>query len=84
MRWGIAQDTWQIALMAGAGTVVLLAEAAAVGLYFATRGVPYDAEPPLGRRHFFVTASSLGNVLFLAIILMSGLAAIHHPPCQQS
>ena len=84
MRWGIALDTWQIALMAGAGAVVLLAEAAAVGLYFATRDVAYDAEPPLGRRHFFVTASSLGNILFLAIILMSGLAAVHHPPCQQS
>ena len=84
MRWGIALDTWQIALMGAAGAVVVLAEAAAVGLYFATRHVPYDGPPPLGRRRFFVTAASLGNILFLAIILMSGLAAVYHTPCQQS
>lgn len=84
MRWGVGVDTWEIALMAAAGLVVLLAEAAAVGLYLATRDVAYDAPPPLGRRRFFVTASSLGNVLFLAIILMSGLAAVYHTPCRQS
>jgi hypothetical protein len=83
-RWGVGLDTWEIALMAAAGAIVVLAEVAAVGLYLATRDVAYDAAPPLGRRRFFVTASSLGNILFLAIILMSGLAAVYHTPCQQS
>jgi hypothetical protein len=83
-RWGVALDTWEISLMAAAGLVVVLAEISAVALYVSTRGVDHDSSPPLGRRHFFVTASSFGNVLFLAMILMSGLAAVHHTPCQQS
>jgi hypothetical protein len=84
MRWGVGLDTWEISLMAAAVLVVALAEISAVALFVSTRGVAYDGSPPLGRRHFFVTASSLGNVLFLAMILMSGLAAVHHTPCQQS
>jgi hypothetical protein len=83
-HWGVGLHTWEISLMAAAGLVVVLAEISAVGLYLSTRSVDYDGPPPLGRRHFFVTASSLGNVLFLAMILMSGLAAVHHTPCQQS
>ena len=53
-------------------------------VYYATRDVSYDDAAPLGRRHFFVTASSLGNVLFLMIILLSGIAAVEHVPCRQS
>jgi len=83
-RWGIDAETWELSLMAAALVVVLLAEACAVALYLATRDVPYDGAPPDGRRGFFVTAASLGNVLFLAAILMSGLAAAHHAPCHQS
>ena len=83
-RWGVGLDTWEIALMAAAGAVVVLAELSAVSLYLGTRDVPYDGPPPVGRRRFFVTASSLGNVLFLVIILMSGIAAVYHTPCQQS
>jgi hypothetical protein len=83
-RWGIGVDAWEITLMAAACCVVLLAEAAALSLFLATREVEHDAAAPAGRRHFFVAAASLGNVLFLAIILMSGLAAVHHTPCQQS
>jgi hypothetical protein len=82
--WGLALDTWEISLMVAAAAVILLAEFAAVSLYFATRGVHYDGPPPVARRHFFVTASSLGNILFLAIVLMSGLAAVYHTPCGQS
>ena len=83
-RWGVDVDTWEISLMVAAGAVAVLAELCALVLYRETRNVPYDGPPPLGRRRFFVTASSLGNLLFLAIILMSGLAAVQHTPCQQS
>jgi hypothetical protein len=83
-RWGVAVDTWEISLMIAAGAVVVLAELCAIVLYLATREVSYDDGPPLGRRHFFVTASSLGNVLFLVIILLSGIAAVEHVPCRQS
>ena len=83
-RWGVGVDTWEISLMVAAGTVVVLAEICSLALYVATRDVHYDGPPPLGRRRFFVTASSLANVLFLAVILMSGLAAVYHTPCRQS
>ena len=53
-------------------------------LYYATREVAYDGPAPIGRRHFFVAASSLGNVLFLVIILLSGIAAVEHVACRQS
>ena len=81
---GLDVDTWEISLMVAAVAVVLLAELAAVSLYFATRGVHYDGAPPVARRHFFVAASSLGNILFLVIVLLSGLAAVYHTPCGQS
>jgi hypothetical protein len=84
MRWGVDVHTWEISLMVAAAAIALLAESCAIALYLVTRDVDYSGPPPLGRRHFFVTASSLGNLLFLAIILMSGLAAVHHSPCQQS
>ena len=46
------------------------------------------ADPRSGRERlpslFFVAAASLGNVLFLAMIVMSALAAVYHPPCRQS
>jgi len=83
-RWGVAVDTWQISLMVAAGAVVVFAEICALVLYFLTRDVSYDGQAPLGRRHFFVTASSLGNVLFLMIILLSGIAAVEHVACRQS
>ena len=52
--------------MIAAGAVVVLAEAARGRRSTARRAsVGYDAPPPVGRRHFFVAASSLGNVLFL-------------------
>ena len=83
-RWGVAVDTWEISLMIAAGSVVVVAELCAIVLYLVTREASYDDGPPLGRRHFFVTASSLGNVLFLMIILLSGIAAVEHVPCRQS
>jgi hypothetical protein len=83
-RWGVGHDTWQVLLMVAAGAVVIAAEAASVLVYAATREVSYSDAPPLGRRHFFATASALVNVLFLAMILMSGLAAVDHELCRQS
>ena len=83
-RWGVAVDTWQITLIVAAGAVVVFAELCALTLYFLTRDVPYDGQPPLGRRHFFVFASSLGNLLFLNAILLGGIGAVEHVACRQS
>ena len=84
-RWGVGVDTWEISLMIAAGAVVILAElCAVVALLRDARHFVRRSGRRLGRRHFFVAASSLGNVLFLMIILLSGIAAVEHIPCRQS
>jgi hypothetical protein len=83
-RWGINGKAWQIGLMAGAGVVALAALASALVVLRATRDTAYDGTPPGGRRRFFGHAGVLADVLFLAIIVNTGLVALHHFPCHQS
>jgi hypothetical protein len=83
-HWGIGLDVWELALLAAAATLVLVSEAAAIGVLRETRGVEYGDPAPWGRRHFFALAAAVGNVLFLAIILMTGLASVYHPECRQA
>jgi hypothetical protein len=69
-------------------------EAAAVRVFLATREVNYGDGPPeegrwagvvpVSRLHFFATAAMVANVLFLAIVLMDGLASIFDALCVQS
>jgi hypothetical protein len=82
--WGIGGTTWQIALTAAAGLVALLAMIASVVVIRATRDSAYDGTPPSGRRRFFALAAAAGNVLFLAIILNTGIVSLYHFPCRQS
>jgi hypothetical protein len=83
VRWGIDQRAWQIALLVVAVVLVVASEAAAVAVLRETRGVEDSDPPPDGRRHFFAVAASVGNVLFLVIILMDGLAQLALSPCRQ-
>jgi hypothetical protein len=82
--WGIDYRTWEIALTAAAATLAVAAEVAALAVLLATRGAEHDGPPPLARRSFFAAGAALANVLFLAIILLSGLGAIYNNPCHQS
>jgi len=75
-------DTWQIVLMAVGVPLALLSEAAAIAIFLETRGLHHADPPPWGRRHFFAAAAMLGNVLFIAIILLSGIGAIANAPCR--
>jgi hypothetical protein len=94
VRWGIGYDTWQLAILAAAGLLVVLSEAAAVAVFLATRETNYGDGPPgdgrwggavpYSRLHFFATAAMVANVLFLAAILMDGLAAVSDSLCVQS
>jgi hypothetical protein len=81
-RWGIDVVTWEVVLMIVGGGFAVLAEAAALSVLLATRGAEYDGPPPQARRHFFAWAASLGNLLFLGAILLSGIAAISNTPCR--
>jgi hypothetical protein len=83
-HWGLDVRTWQILLMVVGGSLALVAEAAAVSVFLATREHAYDDPPPVGRQHFFASAAMLGNLLFLNAIVISGVAAIANAPCHQA
>ena len=93
-NWGISYDTWQLAILAAAGLLVLVSEAAAVTVFLATREANYGDGPagegrwggavPYTRLHFFATTAMVANVLFLAIVLLDGLGAVFDTLCAQS
>ena len=94
VAWNIGFDTWQLAILAAAGLLILISEAAAVTVFVATREVNYGDGPPddgrlagvvpASRLHFFATAAMVANVLFLAIVLLDGLASVFDSLCVQS
>ena len=83
-RLGTGTTVPQLALTAAAGLVAVLAALAALAVALATRGDDYDGPPPTGRRRFFALAAVAANVLFLAIILNTGLLSVYQFPCRQS
>ena len=80
--WHINYDAWQIALMAAGISIALVSEAAAIAVFRETRSIEHEDAPPWGRRNFFAAAAIIGNVLFVIMILLSGLAALYHSPCK--
>jgi hypothetical protein len=92
--WGIGFDTWQLAIMAAAAVLILVSEAAAVTVFLATRETNYGDGPPgegrwggavpYSRLHFFAAAAMVANVLFLTLILLSGLGSVFSTLCAQS
>ncbi|HET7568729.1 MAG TPA: hypothetical protein VFJ91_12095 [Gaiellaceae bacterium] len=89
MHWGIENDVWQLTLTACAGLVIALAWVCSLVVFLRTRGENYGDGPeepriPQGRLHFFAVAALVANVLFLAIVLMDGLAASFGVLCRQS
>jgi hypothetical protein len=92
--WGIGYDTWQLAILAAAGLLVVVSEGAAVAVFLATREANYGDGPPeegrwggavpYSRLHFFATAAMVANVLFLSAILMDGLVSVFDTLCAQS
>jgi hypothetical protein len=94
MNWGVGFDTWQLAILAAAGLLVVISEAAAVTVFLATRDTNYGDGPPgdgrwggavpYSRLHFFATAAMVANVLFLAVIFLDGLGSVFSSLCVQS
>jgi hypothetical protein len=80
--WSIDRRTWEIALTAAAAVLVLCAEVAAVAVYRDTRNLTYTSPPPPGRHHFFASAAVVGNLIFLAIVLLSGIGALALDSCR--
>jgi hypothetical protein len=78
---GVDLKAWEVSLLVAGVVLALLAEGAALKLLWETRDVDHSGPAPEGRRHFFVVAAVLGNLLFLVIIVLSGVGAIVHEPC---
>jgi hypothetical protein len=83
-KWGIPHDTLQIALLSFAAFMVCCAEAAAVLVYRATRQAEEQGAPPPARMKFFAIGAMTGNLVFLMIILLSGIATVTDPLCHQA
>jgi hypothetical protein len=89
--WGISNDLWQATLTAAAAALVLVAGAAAITVFARTRDAGYGDEPAeeagelrRARLHFFAAASIAANTIFLAIILLDGVASIAGLGCRQA
>ena len=74
---GASGSRWTAEVVLAVGAVVLaaLAECAAVAVFLETRPVEHDGPPPDGRRHFFATGAMIGNLLFLTVILLTGIGS---------
>ncbi|HEX3454589.1 MAG TPA: hypothetical protein VHS03_08190 [Gaiellaceae bacterium] len=93
-NWGIAYNTWQLAILVAAVLLALVSEAAAVTVFLATRETNYGDGPPgdgrwggavpYSRLHFFATAAMVANVLFLTVILLDGIGSVFTTLCAQS
>lgn len=83
-RWNLPHDAIELALMVFGALVVGSALTASLIVYRETRGVDDQDAPPQGRIHFFATAAIAGNVIFLVIILLTGIATIVDRTCHQS
>jgi hypothetical protein len=83
-RWGIPHDALQFALMLFGVVVVGAALAASAFVFRRTYDVGEQDPPPLGRIHFFSAAATAGNLIFLVIILETGIATILDRVCHQA
>ncbi|MES1248016.1 MAG: hypothetical protein ABUS54_10125 [Actinomycetota bacterium] len=83
-RWGLPHDAIELGLTVAGALVVGASLAASAVVFRRTAGVDEHEASPLGRIHFFAAASVLGNLVFLAIILETGIATVFDQACRQS
>jgi hypothetical protein len=83
-RWNVPMHGIQLGVSAGAALVIVLAEAAAIAAFTATRQVEKEGEPPLGRIRFLSAAALAIGPIFLTLVLLGGIGAAFHPACRQS
>jgi hypothetical protein len=81
-RWGLDVVAWIVVLTVVGLVLAGLAELAAIQTLLAARRVEYDSAPPQGRRHFFAYAAAIGNVLFIAAIVLNAVGALSNSTCR--
>jgi hypothetical protein len=80
--WGIDHDRWQIALLAPACALWVVAQVAAGVVFMRTRPAADDDPPAYGRLHFCAGAALLANVLFITMMLLAGIATVSGALCR--
>ena len=83
-RWSISHDALQFGLMVFGVAVVASALVASALVFRRTYDVEEQDAPPLGRIHFFSAAATVANLIFLVIILETGIATIVDRVCHQA
>jgi hypothetical protein len=83
-RTSVSLTTWEIAITVAAATVALGGQLAALLAWRATQGRSDVDAPSAGRIRFFAGAALLANTIFLIMILLGGITAVHLAPCRQA
>ena len=81
-QWGLPVSTLEVLVGVAAGAITISAWAAAYVAFRETRSVDEDAPGPAGRIRFFAQAALLGNVLFLAIVVLDAVGSVSELPCR--
>ena len=81
--WNVPIDTWTAIATSVAGALAIAGLVASVLAYRAVRDADIDTEPPDGRIYFMSICGIVISPLFLAIILMSGIATLILSNCHQ-
>jgi hypothetical protein len=81
--WHVPIDTWTAIATSVAGALAIAGLAASVIAFRAVRNADNDTAPPKGRIYFMSICGIVISPLFLAIILMSGIATLILSNCRQ-
>jgi hypothetical protein len=82
--WEVNVNAWGIVLMSAAFVVASGAGLTALAMFRGTADVDKEDAPPPGRVHFLAIVGMTVTVLFLFIIVMTGLGVVILPDCRQS
>jgi hypothetical protein len=83
-RWGIANDPWEIAILATAAFVMVLSAVASVTVLVRTQETSYDEDdPPLSRIRFFAIAALVANVAFTVVMMLDLVGNVFNAVCRQ-
>jgi heme/copper-type cytochrome/quinol oxidase subunit 2 len=83
-EWSLDQNVWGVVLMSLAFVIALAAGLTAVAMFRGTREAEADDAPPPGRVHFLAAVGMTVTILFVFIIVMTGLGIMILPDCRQS
>jgi hypothetical protein len=80
-RWDVPVDAGTLIATAASTLLAVLAGAAAIAVFMATRDAGSD--PPGARVRFLATVGIVVTPIFMVIVLLSGITVVSFPECHQ-